>query len=386
MKILFLSHYGAMLGANRSLLALVGGLKREGEEVLVWCPKHGAFTQALEKEGIPFEVHGYRNWAAGYLMPDYWLLPYGFLKNKSIMASLTKAARHFGPDLIHTNSSVLPVGAYLAKALNLPHAWHIREFGREDYRLRFFPGRAALYRWLARAQMVIVISKAIEEKVIGSRNINIRHVYNGVVPASHFAKANLPNASDNKKRDTFTFLIIGMLHPNKNQMEALQAFAKIATAYPQARLLIVGKGRRLYERRLRQFADQHRLNEQVEFAGYLSNPVEAYQRSEVVLMCSKYEGMGRVTAEAMAFAKPVIGFNSGATPELIDHRQDGLLYHHGPDELADCMRFFLEHPQEVQAMGQRGYRRANTMFTEETYVQNVHILFKEIIEKFKTTT
>ena len=83
MKILFLSHYGAMLGANRSLLALVSGLQHQGVEVMVWCPKYGAFTEALKSKLIPFEVYNYENWAATFLFPSYWKLPYGYLKNKA---------------------------------------------------------------------------------------------------------------------------------------------------------------------------------------------------------------------------------------------------------------------------------------------------------------
>ena len=56
----------------------------------------------------------------------------------------------------------------------------------------------------------------------------------------------------------------------------------------------------------------------------------AYQESDVVVMCSEHEAMGRVTAEAMAFAKPVIGYNSGATPELISQGRGWLFVRKRP--------------------------------------------------------
>ena len=63
-----------------------------------------------------------------------------------------------------------------------------------------------------------------------------------------------------RKGKTITFLVIGMLHPSKNQMVALKAFAQIAKEFPNARLLIVGKGRRFYEHELKTYSRKHRLD------------------------------------------------------------------------------------------------------------------------------
>jgi len=103
MKILFLSHYGAMLGANRSLLAMVVGLRQQKVEVMVWVPKFGSFTEALTKHLIPFEVYGYHTWAAPFLHPGFWMLPLTYLKNKVLMGELVKEVKRINPDVIHTN-------------------------------------------------------------------------------------------------------------------------------------------------------------------------------------------------------------------------------------------------------------------------------------------
>jgi glycosyltransferase involved in cell wall biosynthesis len=183
-----------------------------------------------------------------------------------------------------------------------------------------------------------------------------------------------------RNSSVITFLIIGMLHPTKNQAMALIAFHKVAKDFPNARLLIVGKGRRLYEKQLKNYCVRNDLTDQVIFAGYISQPEEAYQQSDVVLMCSAHEAMGRVTAEAMAFAKPVIGFNSGATPELITQGEDGFLFENGSEQLASCMRYFLRHPEDIPLMGQRGFQKASELFTEEFYVDNMYRVFSDVMK------
>lgn len=375
MKILFLSHYGAMLGANRSLLSLISGLKDRGVEVMVWCPKDGPFAKALQEQNIPMRVMGYQNWADTFLFPGYWLLPYRYLKNKLIFNTLVQEASAFQPDMIHTNSSVLPMGAYLADKLGVPHVWHIRELVHLHYNMRFFPGISHFYKWIEKAKTAIVISEAVRTEIIGNRSIPNQLIYNGVL-SDQQVKQHSPNPKSN--RNTFTFLLIGMLHPKKNQMMALQAFQQIAKDFPNARLLVVGSGRKRYEQLLHAYSKKHGLQNQVEFAGYLPNPKASFERSDVVLMCSENEAMGRVTVEAMAYKKPVIGLISGATPELIEHGEDGFLFSNGAQELASHMGYFLQNPSKTIEMGAKGYEKALRQFKINDYVENMFQVFKNI--------
>ncbi len=379
MKILFLSHYGAMLGANRSLLSMVEGMRSKGAEVLVYCPKDGPFIEKLKELKVPHEVVAYKNWADTFLLPGYWLLPFRHFQNRRLLPSLIQKVKTFQPDIIHTNSSVLGIGAYLAEQLNVPHVWHIREMTRLHYNMRFFPGKSHFYKYLSKAKKIIVISEVVRREIIGDRQLPVEQVFNGVVPLSHFDQP-IDHFYRNDKAGHITFLLIGMLHPNKNQMMALEAFEKIAKENQHARLLIVGKGRRLYEQKLKAFCKSNNIENQVEFAGYFPDPKEAYLQSDVVLMCSKNEAMGRVTVEAMAYAKPVIGLKSGATPELIQHGHDGFLFENDINDLAKYMKHFLLNTDTVKTMGANGFASAKEKFTIDSYVDKMYAIFADLIK------
>ena len=374
MKILFLSHYGAMLGANRSLLSMVQGLKAKGVKVMVYCPKEGGFSNKLSELNIPFEVIPYKNWADTFLLPGYWLLPFRYFQNKMILSSLLKKVNTFGPDLIHTNSTVLGMGAYIADQLQIPHVWHIREMAKLHYNMRFFPSTDHFYKYLSKAARCIVISEAVKNEMIGKRKINSTLVFNGVLHAEHF-KSGYPSPV---QKEAINFLIIGMLHPKKNQLLALQGFSKVAKDFPKARLKIVGTGRRLYEQQLIAFCRTNQIESQVEFAGYVSNPQKIYEQADVVLMCSEHEAMGRVTVEAMAYGKPVIGLRSGATPELIEDGKEGFLFDKNPENLGKHMRYFLENPAAIETMGRNGFKSAKEKFTIDTYVDKMYAIFASI--------
>ena len=382
MKILFFSHYGAMLGANRSLLSLVQGLRAKGVKTMIYCPKEAAFSEELKRLNIPYEIVPFQNWADTFLLPGFWLLPIRYLQNKRLMPALLEKVKAFSPDIIHTNSSVLGIGAQLADALKIPHVWHIRELTRLHYNMRFFPSESTFYRYLAKAAKLIVISKAVKNEIIGDRDLPHELIYNGVVTKTHFNQ-DISSFAKAKKEDSITFLLIGMLHPNKNQLMAVQAFEQIAKAYSKARLLIVGSGRRIYEKRLKDFCKSKNIENQVHFAGYLPNPKDAYLQSDVVLMCSENEAMGRVTAEAMAYGKPVIGYKSGATPELIEHGKDGFLFENGVSELAKYLKYFLEKPDAINIMGKNGFASAKEKFTIDQYVDKMYRTFADLLLKPK---
>jgi glycosyltransferase involved in cell wall biosynthesis len=53
----------------------------------------------------------------------------------------------------------------------------------------------------------------------------------------------------------------------------------------------------------------------------------------------------------MSWGKPVIGRNSGATPELVRDGVNGMLYEHSIDALARAMEAMIADPSSCRAMG-----------------------------------
>ena len=94
--------------------------------------------------------------------------------------------------------------------------------------------------------------------------------------------------------------------------------------------------------------------------------------------------MGRVTIEGMLFSNPVIGYNGGATPELIEHGKDGLIYE-GIEELVSHMRFLVDNPQIAVAYGKKGRIKAGQNFLIEDFVRTIFSHLKQI-EKPTTKT
>lgn len=375
MKILFISHYGALYGANRSLLNMIEGLKAKGVECVVLCSQNGAFVESLKRKKIEYKVTSFYNWAETFLFPKFWLLPFTYLLNKSKVRQLKGFIEEIEPDIIHSNSSVISLGAYLGDAYQIPHVFHIREFAKLHYNARFYPMRENLFYWSEKSAAVIYISDKIKKTL--QLNAPESHVlYDGIFHRDEFE---LPE----KKSSTngiVTFIMVGLLHPSKHLMEALRAFSDLSKIHSNIRLNIVGAGQRLYTWKLKRFVNQHQLEDKVTFHGYVKNPNKLYESSDILLMCSRHEGMGRVSVEAMRQCLPVIGYNSGGTPELIKQGHNGFVYDNYK-ELVDYMCLFVSKPALIEKMGVNGFEFAKKRFLIEEYVESIITVYKGIVKE-----
>lgn len=368
MKILFFTHYTALMGANRSLLTLLEGFIAKGAEVQVCVPAEGEVTAMYKQKGITYQVFPYGQ-AAWRKYSWRWLKAKSlFAKDQAVLEDIFNFTQtQFQPDIIYSNSSVMYIGAWLAERLGKPHVWHIREFGALDYNLDFYPSLDYFNTQLAKAKAIICISKAIQNH-IGDK-FKTQLIYNGVFKAAPVQK--VAELSSNTTKPDFNFLIIGAIHPNKGQLEALRAFRKVNKIYPNTSLTIAGSGQKLYFYLLKLYTGLFGLNKCVQFTGYVSNPDKLYRHCDAVLMCSRYEAMGRVTVEAFAQSKPVIGLNSGGTPELIADGENGFIYNLGVDKLAEAMLRLVKDPALAQRMGQQGLESVKQRFSISQYVDAV---------------
>jgi len=376
---------------------------------VVLCPKKGDFTDALERENVEYLVAPFTNWVYTKVSPNYYLFPLRILQNYFVLPRLSKQVAAINPDIIYTNSSVTAVGAYLAHRLGKKHIWHIREFVREHYKTNYVFGQKNFVKWMNRSAAVVSISQALLDGVLPDVTVPKYLVYNGVMseedmkklnaspppfpPPKGYIHSHLSPASKGSihsqevfgeaknlplrrglgggKTPTFTFLNVGLIHPMKQQMQALKAFHLLSQKHDNIRLIFVGKGRRIYTKKIRHFCKKNSLENKVEILGYVPNPSEIYAQSDALLMCSLYEGMGRVTAEAMAYGLPVIGLKSGATPELVRHSENGLIYEGDERDLMSQMEYLLLHQDEARQMGARGREMALSTFTTEKYVKAI---------------
>jgi glycosyltransferase involved in cell wall biosynthesis len=262
--------------------------------------------------------------------------------------------------------------------MGIPHVWHLREFGDLDYRLVPDLGRTAQKWLITRADGVIAISNSIREHYQLNSASRIRVVYSGVAWESDFDRLREEAERGHSRHGDYTFALVGLLHPAKGQETAIRALHQIVQHRCDVKLVLAGSGPMVYRRQLELLVSRLGLNKHVEFRGYTGDIFSVYQKADAVLMCSTNEAMGRVTAEAMAASRPVIGYCNAGTREIIEHEKTGLLYDGGSEALADCMLRFLEKPAWASELGENGWYNARDRFTIERYAESVFEVLRNL--------
>lgn len=385
----FITSYSALYGANQSLLNLLEGLAHFGVLPYVIAPQEGYLVDMLRQRQIAYALFPIQIWV-GAKRENRSLRQWGkskyevmkrLRKNLSLFFPLIRQLREWNIDIVYTNTSISPIGIFCAKWLGLPHVWHIREFADLHYNLNFDFGKYAFQRVLGWSDVRVAISKAVSQHVILQKQMKHSFiVYNGVAWKKDMIErfARVQQINKNNYQRSFTFAIIGLIHPAKGQDIAIQAFSEIAKDYSQARLLIVGDGDVEYKKKCEELVAKNRIDGQVEFCGFVREIEQIYFDADVILMCSRNEAMGRVTVEAMTAGRPVIGYAQGGTLELIEHEYNGLLYNDF-NGLVSAMRRLLKNPDFGRQLGKNGWKMAKEKFTIEEYASRIYNILDSLV-------
>jgi glycosyltransferase involved in cell wall biosynthesis len=394
MKILFITHYSDLYGGNKSLINLIDGLTSMYDiEPLVVIPIEGTISSVLKDKNIPYIVMKFNQWCEVkpkmQLQHLYRYIMYKYFSSKRIkklntfneqqICLLNDELGNFKPEWVYSNSSVFNFGILYAKKYNIKHIWHIREFGKKDYNLKFFDKKKVTDLFNT-SDKVIGISNAI--KSFYNKKYDIRNIiveYNAVLSSSDLEI--IDKRVEKKIVVQFTdivFGIVGLIQINKRQVDAIAAFKVVNNKYPNTKLIIAGMGD---QEELKKMVNRLKLSSKVEFLGHLSDPFDAFLKMDINLMCSKNEGLGRVTIEAMAASIPTIGYKGGGTIEIIQNNITGLFYENGINDLSNKMIYLIENESKRYEMGFNARKIFEKKYTNEVYAKKMFEIITDTSQK-----
>ena len=112
-------------------------------------------------------------------------------------------------------------------------------------------------------------------------------------------------------------MAIGRLGREKGFDLLIDAFSRVARHYPAWELWVWGEGKE--RRNLETQITSLGLEGRVFLPGSTDTPWEEMERSEIVVVPSRYEGMPNAMLEAMALARPVVASDCASGPREISN-------------------------------------------------------------------
>jgi glycosyltransferase involved in cell wall biosynthesis len=101
----------------------------------------------------------------------------------------------------------------------------------------------------------------------------------------------------------------------------------------------------------------------VRFLGNLPDLSPVYQRSDMLVLTSDFEGTPNVVLEAMACGIPVIATNVGDAADLVRDGETGFITGLTVEEIASRVAELVTNPARARAMGERGRELAESTYS-----------------------
>ena len=154
-------------------------------------------------------------------------------------------------------------------------------------------------------------------------------------------------------QDRKLLLSVGRLGPEKGFDLLLDALASVVKDFPDWDLVILGEGPEREALEAKRVALG--LAGRVFMPGRAGNVGAWYERADLYVMTSRYEGFPNTLLEAMAYGLPVVSFDCEAGPrDIIRHEVNGLLVAPGKGDegLAAALRCLMRNDALLSRMGE----------------------------------
>ncbi|HSI72449.1 MAG TPA: glycosyltransferase family 4 protein [Fimbriimonas sp.] len=330
----------ATSGAERHVFSLSRSLVHRGHYVTALTPGPGWLPTILDDEGIP--VHN------SYMKGVGWYRTMGYL---------IKQVRQNKIEVVHTH---LTRAAYIGHALGVVT-------GVPIITSVHIANNDQIYRRLARKRNKLVAVSNFVRGMLHGRGVPERYIetiYNGTdfvdfeptSPAEVKAELGIP-------QDRRLVGLVGKVCEDKGQVELIRAMKEVRRQHPDSHVVFVGRVEETYLPAVEEAISETNLRDRVTLTGVRHDIPRMLDSFALSTLPSKMETFGVAAIEAMARSKAVVATRVGALPEVVRHKQTGLLVDLRPDHIAEAVSYLLDNDEEREEMGRMGRHIVEQKFT-----------------------
>ncbi len=233
---------------------------------------------------------------------------------------------------------------------------------------------------IKQARFVVTCTAANKKFLAAKTDPNsLHHIYHGLaIQDWPFIVRNSPNPTG-----PIRILTVARLVEKKGILYLLQAIALLREQL-DIHCTITGDGP--LQKQLLQYVNQHGLQQQVTFTGaWPQDKVKALYQSHhlFVLPClvadnGDRDGLPNVLPEALASGIPVIATPVSAIPELITHRETGLLVQEkNAAEIAAAIQTLVLDPELYAHLARNGRQKVIQQFSMDHGIDQLYALFHQ---------
>lgn len=288
-------------------------------------------------------------------------------------------------DIVHCNTPMGGIVTRLAarkarkqgtKVIYTAHGFHFYKGAPKKNWIAFYP----IEKFFSRLTDVVITITHEDYKLAKEKfHCHVEHIHGVGVNEKRYFSVGIEEQKQLREELGFgenqkIILCVGELLPNKNQQMAIRMMQQVVKKFPDAMLLLAGNGPE--KENLENLITELGMERNIKMLGYCTY-LEKYQRiTDVLVACSKREGLPLNLVEAMLTANPVVASVNRGHRELIHDGKTGYLVN-SVDQMAERVLELLANAELKGKIGSvaRDYAQDYGFVNVETELEEIY--FKE---------
>jgi glycosyltransferase involved in cell wall biosynthesis len=360
-RILIISTSTSVFGAETNMLNIIKNLYTSSEYILHLVIS-GWSDGLFEKKLIEFGIKDYTKIKLGWIYKSkiLWTLDSFF----NYIPAYLKYLRHqksFNPDIIFINSYRHLFLLY--PFIKAPVILRVQDQLSMDKQAKY-----VLNKTLPIVLKYSAVSNFIKKDLLklGIEESKIEVIYNGLEIPEH---TNQNRFSSQK----ISIGIVGQVNPRKGHHILLKALNILKKDGYNFSLKIFGTGSEGYIKELKLLITEYKLDEDVEWEGYVSYIDKIYSEINLAICPAILpEAFGLTAIEPAVYKIPVITSDIGAFPEIIKEGINGFMFKNEDYlDLYKRLKYFFDNKSELVRIGNTGYEYVKNNFNVEKMIDKI---------------
>ncbi len=190
------------------------------------------------------------------------------------------------------------------------------------------------------------------------------------------------NIQDNNKEEKHSFTIgaISRLETQKGFDLLINAFRILIDKKYDLELKIGGGG--FLESELRSLTRKLKIEDRVEFVGYIKNVNNFYKNIDIFVNCSKREPFGLNTTGAMYYQVPIVATPTYGSLEIINHMKNGIICEDfSPNSIANSIEYLIKNPEKREIFIKNAKKKSYYEYSYNMLSRKLVGILNSILEK-----
>jgi L-malate glycosyltransferase len=224
------------------------------------------------------------------------------------------------------------------------------------------------------AAAILITTEEARLRVVAPERRSSTHLLPHGVDSDFFS----PSPAGGRSPDGSTvILFLANISERKGILEMLNAFDRLGSRFPDARLWIAGGGE--HEQSSRAIASRLSCAERIRFLGPQNREqaLELFRMADIYCLPSHGEPFGMTVAEAMSCGLPVVVTNSGGVRWIVDAEGGIRVPERAPEELAGALAELIGVPERRKKMGAHNRAKILKQFTWDRVIDHLEEIYSD---------